>query len=67
MSGLCLELHLVSLNSEMSCEQKLITKYQGCLQFHDSFEWHCRVCTAVGQIFEIIEFEASLLNKYLLL
>ena len=51
----------------MSCEQKPMTKYQGCLEFHDLFEQRCHVCTAVhqaGQIFEIIEFETPLLNTF---
>ena len=53
----------------MSCEQKPSTKYQGCLEFHDLFEQRCYVCTAVrraGQIFEIIEVEAPLLNTFAL-
>ena len=35
--------------------------------FHDLFERNCHVRTAVhrdGQIFEVIEFEASLLNTF---
>ena len=50
----------------MSCEQKLITKYQGCLEFHILFERRCHVCTVVhrvGQIFEIIEFEIPIALK----
>ena len=47
------------MNSEMSCEQKLITKYQGCLELH--IYLNVAVTYALLyielQIFEIIEFE----------
>ena len=44
----------------MSCEQKLITKYQGCFEFHIYLNvtvTHALLYIELDRFFEIIEFE----------